>query len=321
MIRVNLRLLKFFLREFSRRSGNLAAALVVSALPIAAGAVEGKIVVASKIDTEGALLGNMIVSLLEAHGLAVENKLQLGPTNIVRAAILAGQIDIYPEYTGNGALFFHLEQDPVWKDWAKGAAKVSALDREKNHLVWLAPAPANNTWTIALRQDLAERHGLKTMADFAKYLASGGAIKLAASAEFVESPAALPAFEATYGFRLTDAQLLTLSGGNTSATLRAAAEGTSGVNAAMAYGTDGALAALGLTALEDDKGAQVVYAPAPVVREAVLRQHPEIANLLDPVFASLTLETLQQLNAKIAVEGEDAGAVAAAYLKSKHFLP
>ena len=263
----------------------------------------------------------MIVSLLEAHGLAVENKLQLGPTNIVRAAILAGQIDLYPEYTGNGALFFHLEQDPVWKDWAKGAAKVAALDREENHLAWLAAAPANNTWTIALRQDVAERHGLKTMDNLAKYLASGGAIKLAASAEFVESPAALPAFEATYGFRLKDAQLLTLSGGNTSATLRAAAEGTSGVNAAMAYGTDGALAGLGLTALEDDKGAQVVYAPAPVVREAVLQQHPEIAKVLDPVFATLTLETLQQLNAKIAVEGEDAGAVAAAYLKSKHFQP
>jgi len=99
----------------------LGAALAL--LPAVAGAAEEKIVVASKIDTEGALLGNMIVSLLEAHGLAVENKLQLGPTNIVRAAILAGQIDIYPEYTGNGALFFHLEQDPVWKDWAKGAAR------------------------------------------------------------------------------------------------------------------------------------------------------------------------------------------------------
>ena len=294
---------------------------MVTLLPVVAVAAEGKIVVASKIDTEGALLGSMIASLLEARGLAVENKLQLGPTNIVRAAILAGQIDIYPEYTGNGAMFFHLEQDPVWKDWAKGAAKVAALDRENNHLVWLAAAPANNTWTIALRQDVADRHGLKTMGDFAKYLASGGAIKLAASAEFVESPAALPAFEATYGFRLEDAQLLTLSGGNTSATLRAAAEGTSGVNAAMAYGTDGALAALGLTALEDDQGAQVVYAPAPVVREAVLQQHPEIAAVLDPVFATLTLETLQQLNAKIAVEGEDAAAVATAYLTSKQFLP
>ena len=297
----------------------LGAALAL--LPAAVGAEEAKIVVASKIDTEGSLLGSMIVALLEAHGLAVDNKLQLGPTNIVRAALLAGQIDIYPEYTGNGALFFHLEQDPVWKDWAKGTAKVAALDREQNHLVWLAAAPANNTWTIALRQELAERHNLKTMDDFAKYLAGGGAIKLAASAEFVESPAALPAFEATYGFRLKDAQLLTLSGGNTSATLRAAAEGTSGVNAAMAYGTDGALAALGLTALEDDKGAQVVYAPAPVVREAVPQQHPEIAKVLDPVFATLSLETLQQLNAKIAVEGEDAGAVARAYLTSKHFLP
>ena len=299
----------------------LLLGMVVALLPAAAGAAEGRIVVASKIDTEGALLGNMIVSLLEAHGLSVDNKLQLGPTNIVRAAILAGQIDIYPEYTGNGALFFHLEEDPVWKDWARGAAEIATLDRETNHLVWLAAAPANNTWVIAVRRDLAARHGLKTMGNFANYLAQGGHIKLAASAEFVESPSALPAFEATYGFRLSDAQLLTLSGGNTSATLRAAAEGMSGVNAAMAYGTDGELAALGLTALADDKGAQVVYAPAPVVREGVLQQRPEIATLLDPVFATLSLETLQKLNAKIAVEGEDAGAVAAAYLKSKHFLP
>ena len=286
-----------------------------------AAAAEDRIVVASKIDTEGALLGNMILALLEARGLAVGNKVQLGPTNIVRAAILAGQIDIYPEYTGNGALFFHMENDPAWKNWGQGYALVERLCRERNRLVWLQPAPANNTWVIAVRKDLAERRGLKSMGDFAKYLAEGGRIKLAASAEFVESPAALPAFEATYGFRLSDQQLLTLSGGNTAATLRAAAEQMSGVNAAMAYGTDGALAALGLTALEDDKGAQVVYAPAPVVREAVLQQHPEIAKVLDPVFATLTLETLQQLNAKIAVEGEDAGAVAAAYLKSKHFQP
>src|SRR5206468_11814441 len=181
--------------------------------------------------------------------------------------------------------------------------------------------PANNTWVIAVRKDLAERHRLASMEDFAKYVAKGGRIKLAASAEFVESPAALPAFEATYGFRLSDEQLLTLSGGNTAATLRAAAEAMSGVNAAMAYGTDGALAALGLVALKDDRGAQIVYAPAPVVREPVLRQHPEIAKLLDPVFASLTLETLQRLNAAIAVDGEDAAAVAAAYLKSKQFLP
>lgn len=298
-------------------------ALLSTVLPIGSlgQASEGKIVVASKIDTEGALLGNMVLALLEAHGLTVESKLQLGPTNIVRAAILAGQIDIYPEYTGNGALFFHMENDPAWKDWARGYDLVKTLCRTQEHLVWLTPAPANNTWTIALRKDLAGSNHLTSMDDFAKFVASGGRIKLAASAEFVESSSALPAFEATYGFRLSDEQLLTLSGGNTSATLRAAAEGMSGVNAAMAYGTDGAVAALGLVALKDDKGAQIVYAPAPVVREVVLQQHPEIAALLDPVFATLTLETLQNLNAEIAVDGQDAGAVAVAYLKSNHFLP
>jgi osmoprotectant transport system substrate-binding protein len=279
------------------------------------------VVVASKIDTEGALLGNMILSVLAARGIPVRNRLQLGPTNIVRAAILAGQIDIYPEYTGNGSLFFHMESDPVWKNRERGFAEVARLDRARNRLVWLAPAPANNTWVIAIRKDLALRNHLATMSNFARFVNGGGDIKLAASAEFVESPSALPAFEASYGFRLTDRQLLTLSGGNTSATLRAAAEGMSGVNAAMAYGTDGAIAALGLVALDDDKRAQIVYAPAPVIREAVLEQSPQIASLLDPVFASLTLSTLQRLNAEIAIDGKDAGAVAVSYLKSKHFLP
>lgn len=303
---------------------HLRAAFLVAAavlLPPAPAGAAGAIVVASKIDTEGALLGQMIAAVLEARGLAVEKKIQLGPTNIVRAAILAGQIDLYPEYTGNGALFFHREADPAWKNAAAGYDAVKGFDRAENRLVWLTPAPANNTWVIAIRNDLPGLPPGKCLGDLAGYLARSGRFKLAASAEFVESPAALPAFEETYGFRLGSGQLLTLSGGNTAATMRAAAEGTSGVNAAMAYGTDGELAALGLAALCDDKGAQVVYAPAPVVREAVLAQHPEIAAALDPVFASLTLTILQELNARIAVAGEDAGAVASDYLKSRHFLP
>lgn len=293
------------------------AILVAAASPQAAGAI----VVASKIDTEGALLGNLIAAMLEARGLAVERRIQLGPTNIVRAALLAGQIDLYPEYTGNGAQFFHREADPIWKNAAAGYAAVMLLDRAENHLLWLTPAPANNTWVIAIRSDLPGFPERNCLDDLAAYLAKGGRFKLAASAEFVESPAALPAFEATYGFQLRSAQLLTLSGGNTAATLRAAAEGISGVNAAMAYGTDGEVAALGLKTLCDDKGAQIVYAPAPVVREAVLQQHPEIYAALAPVFTSLSLTTLQELNARIAVAGEDAGAVALDYLKSRHFLP
>jgi osmoprotectant transport system substrate-binding protein len=299
----------------------IAAAIIAYISATSPGQAAGAVVVASKIDTEGALLGNMIAEAIAARGMAVERRIQLGPTNIVRAALLAGQIDLYPEYTGNGALFFHREDDPAWKNAAQGYAEVKRLDATENGLAWLTPAPANNTWVIAIRGDLtgfAERNCLD---DLAAYLGKGGRFKLAASAEFVESPAALPAFEKTYGFHLKSAQLLTLSGGNTAATLRAAAEGISGVNAAMAYGTDGEIAALGLTTLCDDKGAQIVYAPAPVVRQPTLDQHPEIAAALDPVFQSLSLETLQALNARIAVAGEDAGAVAADYLKSKHFLP
>jgi osmoprotectant transport system substrate-binding protein len=296
----------------------LAAAILVTLLgaPLP-GEAGTPIVVSSKIDTEGSLLGQMIAATIEAQGLAVERRIGLGPTNIVRAAILAGQIDIYPEYTGNGALFFHREGDPVWKDAAKGYAEVAELDKTQNHLIWLKPAPADNTWVIAIRKNLPGLPPHACLEDLAAYLKRGGRFRLAASAEFVESPAALPAFEEAYGFHLTGDQLLTLSGGNTAATLRAAAEGISGVNAAMAYGTDGAIAALGLEALCDNKHAQVVYAPTPVVREAVLDANPGIAPALDRVFATLTREVLQKLNARIAVDGEDAKAVALDYLKSR----
>ncbi|MGH6981951.1 MAG: glycine betaine ABC transporter substrate-binding protein [Stellaceae bacterium] len=254
----------------------------------------------------------MIVLLLNQHGIAASGKIQLGPTQIVRRALIAGEIDIYPEYTGNGAFFFGPENDPAWRDAARGYARVKELDRAKNHLVWLEPAPANNTWAIAVRRELK----LDTLDAFARYVATGGAVRLAASAEFANSPGGLPSFEKTYGFALTRRQLLTLAGGNTAATIRAAAEHISGVNAAMAYGTDGALSVLGLVALRDDKGAQIVYRPAPVAREAAIAAHPEIPSILDPVFATLTLRRLQALNAKISVEGLDARAVAADYLRS-----
>ena len=101
--------------------------------PAETASAAGPVVVASKIDTEGALLGNMIAEVIAeviaAHGIAVERRIQLGPTNIVRAALLAGQIDLYPEYTGNGALFFHREADPAWKNAAAGYAAVRQLER------------------------------------------------------------------------------------------------------------------------------------------------------------------------------------------------
>jgi osmoprotectant transport system substrate-binding protein len=290
--------------------------LALALLPLAARG--DTVAVGSKIDTEGALLGNMIALVLEGDGINVARRIGLGPTNIVRGAILAGEIDIYPEYTGNGARFFALESDPAWRNGAAGYAKVAALDRERNGLVWLAPAPANNSWAIAAAKSLAARTG-PSLEGFARYVASGGQVRLAGSAEFVESPGGLPAFETAYGFALSQRQMLVLAGGDTAATMRAAAEGVDGVNAAMAYGTDGAVAALGLTVLADDKGAEIVYEPAPVVRAPVLAAHPVMQPSLDRVFRSLTLERLQHLNAKIAVDGEDARAVAQEYLAQQGF--
>ena len=232
---------------FARMTLNIAVALVAASVWVCAPATAlaaQAVVVASKIDTEGALLGNMIAEMIESRGIPVERRIQLGPTNIVRAALLAGQIDLYPEYTGNGGLFFHRETDSAWKNADAGYALVKTLDNEQNHLTWLTAAPANNTWVIAIRNDLPGFPKGGCLDDLVGYLKSGGRFKLAASAEFVESPAALPAFEKTYGFHLRSEQLLTLSGGNTAATLRAAGEGISGVNAAMAYGTDGEIAAL-----------------------------------------------------------------------------
>lgn len=276
--------------------------------------------VASKIDTEGTLLGNMILAVLRASGLKTVDKLQLGPTNILRRAIIAGEIDIYPEYTGNGAVFYSLSADPAWANASAGYEKIRSLDQAKYHLAWLEPAPADNSWVVALRHDVASAHQLATMVDLARWVRQGGKLKLAASAEFVESPAALPAFEKAYDFRLRPDQLIVLAGGDTAVTERAAAEGISGVNAAMAYGTDGALAVLGLVVMTDPQSAQIVYAPAPVVRGAVLDAHPQIATRLAPVFRSLDNITLRRLNARIAAEGVSAAEVAVGYLRAKGFL-
>ncbi|HEY0209800.1 glycine betaine ABC transporter substrate-binding protein OsmF [Acerihabitans sp.] len=296
----------------------LAAAML--GMTAGAQAADSPVRVGSKIDTEGSLLGNIIVQVLSSHNVKTINKSQLGTTQVLRGAITAGEIDIYPEYTGNGAFFFSDEKDPAWKDANAGYQKVKKLDYDKNHIVWLDPAPANNTWTIAIREDLAKDKNINSLADLSRYLKEGGKFKLAASAEFIERPDALPAFEKTYDFKLQQDQLLSLAGGDTAVTLKAAAEQTSGVNAAMAYGTDGPVAALGLHTLADPQGVQPIYAPAPIVREAVLKQHPDIAAWLKPVFASLDTQTLQKLNAAIAVEGQNASKVAADYLKQKGFI-
>lgn len=284
------------------------------------GAADAEVVVSSKIDTEGGVLGQIILQVLDHAGIPTRDRIQLGGTPIVREAILAGEIDIYPEYTGNAAFFFNRADEPIWQDASAGFDAAKQLDQDANGITWLVPAPANNTWGVALRSDLAQQAGVGTFSEFGEWVTGGGAVKLVASAEFVNSAPALPAFQRAYGFTLTQDQLIVLSGGDTAATIQAAANGTSGANAAMVYGTDGALAFSGLTVLEDDKNVQPVYQPAPIVRAEVLAEYPQIAELLEPAFAGLDLEVLQGLNGQVQVKGLPAADVARTYLTGAGLL-
>ncbi|PAU72404.1 glycine betaine ABC transporter substrate-binding protein OsmF [Vreelandella alkaliphila] len=287
----------------------------LSAITFSTAYASDPVVVSSKIDTEGSVLGELIIQTLERGGVPTEDRLQLGGTSVVRSALEAGEIDLYPEYTGNGAFFFDMTDSPVWNSAEDAYQTVKERDAAQG-LIWLNPASANNTWAMSIREDVATANGLTTLDDLADYVNQGGEFKFAASAEFVESAQALPAFQDAYGFELGDDQLLVLSGGNTAATMRAAAQQTSGVNGAMTYGTDGGLNALGLVVLDDIKGVQPVYQPSPVVRAEVLDAYPEIETLLNDVFATLDLVTLQTLNADVAVNGFSPDQVASDYLDS-----
>ncbi|MDX1802231.1 MAG: glycine betaine ABC transporter substrate-binding protein, partial [Marinobacter sp.] len=179
----------------------LAAVVLVLVTGLAQAA--DPVVVSSKIDTEGSVLGQMILQSLQRAGIPVENRIQLGGTSIVRKAIIAGEIDIYPEYTGNAAFFYDQADSPVWKHADQAYEKARELDKKAHDIVWLKPADANNTWAMSVRGDLARSEGLETLDDLARYINGGGRFRFAASAEFVDSASALPAFQKAYGFKLS----------------------------------------------------------------------------------------------------------------------
>src|SRR5690606_9847886 len=106
----------------------------VGALAFTVTAASAQVVVSSKIDTEGGVLGNIILKVLEANDVPVSDRIQLGGTPVVREAIMADQIDIYPEYTGNAAFFFNKADDPLWNDAAKAYDEAAKLDLEANDI-------------------------------------------------------------------------------------------------------------------------------------------------------------------------------------------
>jgi osmoprotectant transport system substrate-binding protein len=276
--------------------------------------------VGSKQFTEQIVLGQIIVVALEDAGYAVEDRTNLGSTQVNRDALVNGEIDIYPEYTGTALNNYF--NDVEWADIPTeaynnrdlGYALVSSYDAALNDLVWLEPTPANNTYAFAVTSVFAEENDVYTAMDFADYVNSGGDVYLATGDEFAQRPDGVAAFEQTYGFDLTEDQMLIIAAGTPAQTEQALNEGANNVNVAMAFATDGALQAYDFVVLEDPLGAQPIYAPTPVIRGEVIRSNPEIVGILNPIFRSLDNVTLQSLNAQVEVDGENPRDVAETWL-------
>lgn len=277
------------------------------------------IVIGSKIDTESILLCQMIHLVLQNNKIPVTDKCGTGVTQVVRKALLAGEIDLYPEYTGNAQ---YVIQD--FKLTSTNPAllfqSIAEQDLAKNNIVWLKPAPANNTFVIAVTQKFSKLNQIRSVADLAQYIQANKPLKLIASYEFVTRADGLKAFEAKYHFKLKPNQLIMLPGGNTAQTETALARGTNNINAAMAYGTDGQLEALGLIGLTDLGGAQQAYHPAVTVRAQILKDYPQLKTQIEPMFAGLETRVLSKLNGQVVVGGQNPIQVAQQYLKQQGII-
>lgn len=283
-------------------------------------AKKGPVTIATMIDSEGAILGNMMILLLEQEGFETIDKTEFGTPDILRKALESGEVDLVLDYTGSGQYYHDVEDTEAWSNAREGYLLTKKLDEEENNIIWLEPASANNTEALAVKQEFSEEHNIKNMEDFARYVNEGGKVKLITSASFAENIKGLRGFEEAYEFNLTADQLIILSSGNTAEMLKALVEGTNEVNVSLVYGTDGALDKMNLIVLDDPKSIPPVYLPAPVLRGEVYEQYPEIETILKGLFEKLTIEKLRELNSKVAYDGMDPKKVAIEFLEENEMI-
>lgn len=266
----------------------LAAAIVAGC---AAGAPTVK--VGSKDFTESFLMAEMYSLLLENAGLKVERRFNLGGTPVAQAALVKGDIDLYPEYTSTGLLTV-LKEKPL-SDPKAIVDAVRAGYRERFDLVWLDPAPFNDTQALATTKAIAAKFGLATYSDLA---ARAGELRLGGPPEFAERADGIKGLQKAYGgFQFAEFKQL----GTGSLRYEALEHGD--VDVVVAFGTDGQINGLGLVLLRDDKHFYPVYQAAPVVRADVLKSDPVIAPALNRLAPLLTDEVMAGLNWQ--VDGPD----------------
>ena len=287
--------------------GLLAAILLLS------GCGQPTIRVASKQDVEGAILAQLIIQYLRDKGYEVIDNTWMYSTDTLRDVLVDGDIDIYPEYTGNGYLWFKGENIATWAlDRSKISERLNQLeDQENTGLKWLKPAKAENNWAIVINSQVAAKN-LRTMEQFATYVNDNpdGVIVYGSEAFFTRDNA-FPLFENEYVFTLELEQERIVSNPIFAENLAAFFVENGTIHASMAYTTDRYLEEnektektagtyiekLPLLVLEDTKNVQPKYYPAPLIRSKILNSCPDIEKYLGELFDTINTTTLQKLNA------------------------
>ncbi|WNZ25516.1 quaternary ammonium transporter [Leptolyngbya sp. NK1-12] len=286
-----------------------AGILIACASSGGTGSANAPIKVGSKDFTEAFIIGEMYALALEKAGFQVERKLNLGGTPVAQAALQSGEIDLYPEYTGTGLLT--ILKEPAISDRQQVFDKVSAGYKEKYSLVWLEPAPMNNTQALAMTQEKANQFDIKTISDMA---AKAGDLVMVGPPEFEVREDGLPGIKAKYGnFELKEYKAV-----DPGLRYKALTDGEADVT--VAFGTDGEIAAFKLVVLEDDKQLFPPYQVAPVVRQQTLEANPKIADALNAIAPKLTDATMQKLNYEVSGNKREPAEVAKEFLTQEGLI-
>lgn len=265
-----------------------------------------RIVIGSKNFTEQVILGELLAQHLEARtGLKVERRFNLGGTFICHQALVAGQIDVYVEYTGT-ALTAILKQPPQ-RDPDEVFRTVQEQYRPLG-LEWTPPLGFNNTFAMVIRGQDARRQGLKSISDIARVAPRWRA---GFGYEFTERADGLKGLVATYGLKFGSPPRAMEIG----LLYRALTEKQ--VDIVAGNSTDGLIEALDLVALEDDRHYFPPYYAAPVVRRAALERHPELRRALEELAGKISEEEMRRLNYAVEGERRDLRQAVREFLRSK----
>lgn len=276
------------------------------------------IAVGSKNFSENILLGKMALILMKSAGANVEDLTNIPGSASARQAHLEGQIDAMWEYTGTGWITYLGHDKPIKSEEGQYDA-VRKEDLQLNDLVWLPPAPMNNTYGFAVTQATAKKYGITKLSEISKVPVKDRTFCV--ESEFANRPDGLTGMLKTYDVPrgqpdgVPDGNLQTYQ---TGAVYDATASGE--CTFGEVFTTDGRIVALHLDVLEDDREYFPKYNVSLVVRKDVLDDHPEIADLVAPVTKKLTDKVLLRLNAEIDVEGREPADVAYEWLQHEGFL-